>query len=66
MFFKREKEMKTHEGLKWAVMAVLAIFFAYLGKINYQHRFIGLFPLIVLAAVAVMLLIFYFLSQKTS
>ena len=58
--------MKTHEGLKWAVMAVMAIFFAYLGKINFHHRFTGLFLLIVLVAVGVMLFIFYFFSQRES
>ena len=58
--------MKSRERLKWAVLAVMALFFAYLGKINYQHRFTGLFALIVLGAVAVMLFIFYFLSQKKS
>lgn len=58
--------MKIREILKWAVLAVIAIFFAYLGKINYQHRFTGLFALIVLGAVAVMLLIFYFLGEKES
>jgi hypothetical protein len=58
--------LKIREILKWAVLAVIAIFFAYLGKINYQHRFTGLFALIVLGAVAVMLLIFYFLGEKES
>ena len=58
--------MKNREGLKWGVLAVMALFFAYLGKINYQHRFTGLFALIVLGTVAVMLFIFYFLSQKES
>ena len=58
--------MKSQEILKWTVLAVMAIFFAYLGKIHYQHRFTGLFALIVLGAVAVMLFIFYFLSQKES
>jgi hypothetical protein len=58
--------MKSREGLKWGVLAVMALLFAYLGKINYQHRFTGLFALIVLGAVAVMLFIFYFLSQKES
>lgn len=58
--------MKSREGLKWGVLAVMALFFAYLGKINYQHRFTGLFALIVLGTVAVMLFIFYFLSQKES
>ncbi len=58
--------MKTPEGLKWAVLAVMAIFFAYLGKINFQHRFLGLFPLIVVVAVGVILFIFHFLSARTS
>ncbi len=58
--------MKSQEKLKWGVLAVIAIFFAYLGKINYQHRFTGLFALIVLGTVAVMLFIFYFLSQRES
>jgi hypothetical protein len=56
--------VKSQEMLKWGVLAVIALFFAYLGKINYQHRFTGLFALIVLGAVAVMLFIFYFLSQR--
>ena len=58
--------MKNREGLKWAVLAVMALFFACLGKINYQHRFTGLFTLIVLGAVAVMLFVLVFLSQKES
>lgn len=58
--------MKNHEGLKWAVLAVVAVFFAYLGRINFQHRFTGLFLLIVLGAVAVILFLFYFLDQRTS
>jgi hypothetical protein len=58
--------LKIREILKWAVLAVIAIFFAYLGKINYQHRFTGLFALIVLGAVAGMLFLFYFLGEKES
>ncbi len=58
--------MKTSEGWKWAVLVIMAVFFACLGKINYHHRFVGVFPLIVLAAVAVMLFVFWFLSRRTS
>lgn len=58
--------MKTREILKWSVLAIIAIFLAYLGKINFQHRFVGLFPLIVLGAVAGMLFIFSFLSRRSS
>ncbi len=58
--------MKTRDILKWGVLAGIAIFFAYLGKVNYQHRFTGSFTLIVLGAVAAMLFIFYFLSQRES
>ncbi len=58
--------MKTRDILKWVVLAGIAIFFAYLGKVNYQHRFTGSFTLIVLGAVAAMLFIFYFLGEKES
>ncbi len=58
--------MKTRDILKWGVLAGIAIFFAYLGKVNYQHRFTGSFALIVLGAVAAMLFIFYFLGEKES
>jgi hypothetical protein len=58
--------VKNREGLKWMILALMAIFFAYLGKIHYQHRFTGLFALIVLGTVAIMLSIFYFLGEKES
>jgi len=62
----RGTKVKTGELLKWGVLAGIAVFFAYLGKIHYQHRFTGLFALIVLGAVAGMLFIFYFLGEKES
>jgi hypothetical protein len=58
--------MKTSEGWKWAVLVVMAVFFAYLGKVNYHHRHVGLFPLIVLAAVAAMLFVFWFFRRRES
>ncbi len=58
--------MKTRDILKWGVLAGIAIFLAYLGKVNFQHRFTGLFALIVLGAVAAMLFLFYFLGEKES
>jgi hypothetical protein len=58
--------VKSHEGLKWMILALMAIFLAYLGKIHYQHRFTGLFALIVLGAVGVILFLFYFLGEKES
>ncbi len=54
------------EGLKWAALVVAGLIFAYLGKINAQHRFPGVFPLLVLGAVAVILFLFYFLDRRTS
>jgi hypothetical protein len=58
--------VKIRETLKWAVLAGIAIFFAYLGKIHFHHRFTGLFALIVLGAVAAMLFLFIFLGEKES
>lgn len=58
--------MKTPEGLKWAVLVIMAFFFAYLGKISFQHRFVGLFPLVVIGAAAIILFIFHFLSERAS
>ena len=58
--------MKNREILKWAVLAAAAVIFAYLGRINFQHRFTGIFPLLVLGAVAAILFIYYFLERRTS
>jgi hypothetical protein len=58
--------MKNREMLKWAVLAAAAVIFAYLGRINFQHRFTGIFPLLVLGAVAAILFIYYFLDRRTS
>jgi hypothetical protein len=66
IFFQERKKVKIRETLKWTVLAVITIFFAYLGKIHFQHRFTGLFALIVLGAVSAMLFIFYFLGEKES
>ena len=58
--------MNNREILKWTVLAGMAVFFLSLGKIHFQHRFTGLFALIVLGAVAGMLFLFYFLGEKES
>jgi len=57
-------KMDRRDGLKWAVLAITALFLFFLGKSNYHQRFPAEFVLIVLGAMAVLIFAFYFLSNK--
>ena len=56
--------MKKREGLKWTIMAIIAMVLFFVGRSNYHQRFPAQFVLIILAAMAVLIFAFFFLNGK--
>jgi hypothetical protein len=56
--------MKNGNAWRWLVLAMVTAFLFYLGNMNYHQRNPPEFVMIILGAVAVLVLSFYFLSDR--